>query len=141
MTSKAALFALLAMWGIGACTLPALGEDITQTDTDDDSAEAEGGFTDKVWVRAGEDGTPGAMQVFLSDGTLVTDSCWETYRLSDWKMVDEHNLLWNEDGIDIGAEIVSVSASELVLKLAIEGGMQQRFVAAAVPSLSPDMPS
>jgi len=141
MTSKAALFALFAMWGVGTCTLPAMAEDeVPSSDREEEVTGSETAFTDKVWVRAESDGLPGPMQVFLSNGTLVTDSCWETYRLSDWKMVDEHNLLWSEDGTDIGAEILSVSASELVLRLGIEGGTEQRFVAADVPHLCPDMP-
>ena len=49
------------------------------------------------------------MRIFLSDGTLVQDSCWETHRLSQWTMTSDTGVNWNEDGMDISADIVSVS--------------------------------
>ena len=39
-------------------------------------------FTDRVWLRADAGSAPAAMQVYLSDGTLISDSCFETYDLS-----------------------------------------------------------
>jgi hypothetical protein len=145
MTSKSVLFALMAMWGVTtAATLPANAQDDdATTETEDVSDEGEGDlrFTDRVWVRAeADENLPGSMQVFLSDGTLVSDSCWETYRLSAWRQVDDRNLVWNEDGMDISAEIVSLTEAEMVLRLDVGGGMEQRFVAADVPTVCPDMP-
>jgi len=36
----------------------------------------------QAWVEAKpQSGLPGVMMVFLSDGTLLMDSCWETYAL------------------------------------------------------------
>ncbi len=144
MTSKSVLFALMAMWGVTtAATLPARGEEEAPSGTEEvaDGPERIIGLTDRVWVRAEADtDLPGNMQVFLSDGTLVSDSCWETYRLSAWRQVDERNLIWTEDGIDIAAEIVSLSDSELVLRLGVGDGIEQRFVAAEVPSVCPDVP-
>ena len=145
MTTKTAVLALLAMWGVGACaTLPAFAEDAkapTQAGTSDDT-DGVVRLTDKVWVRAdAANDLPGPMHVFLSDGTMVTDSCWETYRLSQWKVVDERNLSWNEDGIDITAEILKMSHDELVLSVKLgKGAEEQRFVQAEVPYLCPDMP-
>lgn len=140
MTSRAALFALFAMWGVATCTVPAAADDPTQGDAEDQVSDAESGFTDRIWVRAGDDGQPRAMHVFLSDGTLVTDSVWENVKLSDWKMVGERNLLWTEDGADIGAEIIKVSAHELVLKLTAAGGAEQRYVAAQTRYLGGGVP-
>ena len=141
MTNKTALFALLCMWGIGSGAVPALSQGTTAAESEEEVAESqELRFTDRVWVRADADsGLPGPMQVFLSDGTLVTDSCWETYRLSAWTQVGERTLRWSEDGMEIGAEIVSMTAIELVLRLDVGGGMVQRFVAAEVPYVCPDM--
>ena len=59
-------------------------------------------FTDRVWLRADAGSAPGAMQVYLSDGTLISDSCFETYRLSSWRLEGEE-LVWSEDGVDIRA--------------------------------------
>ncbi|AKR56283.1 hypothetical protein XM25_10840 [Devosia sp. H5989] len=94
------------------------------------------GLTDRVWVQQDTD-LPGAMQVFLSDGTLISDSCWETHRLSAWKQVDATHLSWEEDGMPISAEIVSLTADELVLK---SPAGEQRFKPADVPYVCPDMP-
>jgi hypothetical protein len=96
-------------------------------------------FTDRVWLRADAGSAPGAMQVYLSDGTLISDSCFETYRLSSWRLEDEE-LVWSEDGIDIRAHL-SVDADALVLRVMLRGGEEeQRFTAATVPYVCPDMP-
>ena len=97
-------------------------------------------FTDRVWLRADAGSAPGAMQVYLSDGTLISDSCFETYRLSNWRLEGEE-LVWSEDGIDIRARLVSVDADALVLRVMLRGGEEeQRFTAATVPYVCPDMP-
>ena len=97
-------------------------------------------FTDRVWLRADAGSAPGAMQVYLSDGTLISDSCFETYRLSSWRLEGE-DLVWSEDGIDIRARLVSVDSNALVLRLMLRGGEEeQRFTAATVPYVCPDMP-
>jgi len=141
MTSKAALFALLAMWGVGstAC-LPAFAED-APTESAVDSKTSKVGLTDRVWTKADDNGLPGVMKIFLSDGTLVQDSCWETHRLDRWELTSDTALKWNEDSIEIAADIVSLSDAELVLNLKLRGGDQEeKYVAATVPYLCPDMP-
>jgi len=97
-------------------------------------------FTDRVWLRADSGSATGAMQIFLSDGTLISDSCFETYRLSSWRL-DGNQLAWSEDGVDIRARVVSVDAGALMLGVMLRGGEeQQRFTAATVPYVCPDMP-
>lgn len=140
MTSKAALFALLAMWGVGstAC-LPALAED-APTAAASDSRTAKPGLVDRVWTKADGD-LPGVMRIFLSDGTLVQDSCWETHRLSAWELTSDSALKWNEDGMDINADIVSLTDAELVLSLKLgSDAVEEKYVTATVPFLCPDMP-
>jgi hypothetical protein len=142
MTSKAAMFALLSLWGVGAATLPATAEDAVATET---VAEADGDaateLTNRVWVRAGDDQLPGIIKIFLSDGTLVQDSCWETHRLSAWQQPAAGQLSWSEDGVEIKADIVTLTADELVLSLRLKGGdVEERYQPAAVPSVCPDMP-
>ena len=140
MTTRTALFALLAMWGVGstAC-VPAFAED--------SASELEAGtdkpvLTNRVWTRAEDDaGQPGVMRIFLSDGTLVQDSCWETHRLSRWELVSDNAVKWNEDGMDITAAIVSLTESELVLSLKLgKDSVEEKYVTAAVPYVCPDMP-
>jgi hypothetical protein len=139
MTSKAAIFALLSLWGVGtvAC-LPAAAQDTTTTS--ESSAEDDGDdLTNRVWVKSGDDASlSGVIKIFLSDGTLVQDSCWETHRLSSWHASEDMSLRWDEDGMEIKAEVVTLNAGELVLKIA--GMDEERYVPAAVPYVCPDIP-
>lgn len=140
MTTKAALFALLALWGVGACpALPAFAEDEEPGIEQSDHSPLKRSFTNRVWTRNDGD-LPGVVRIFLSDGTLVSDSCWETHRLSLWQMTSDTGLSWDEDGVKIKAEIVSVSATDLVLRVDVGGGIEERYVAADVPYVCPDMP-
>lgn len=142
MISKAALLALLAMWGVGTvCDLaPALAEEASSEDQADHSP-AKRSFSNRVWVKADTGDLPGVIRIFLSDGTLVQDSCWETHRLSQWHMTSDTGFTWNEDGVDIAAKIVSVSARDLVLSVKLGGeAVEERYMAAAVPYVCPDVP-
>ena len=139
MTSKAALFALLAMWGVGAgASLPSYAEEAMAEATTEAAPNSKPGFTDRVWTKADDAGLPGVIKIFLSDGTLVQDSCWETHRLSAWQSVSDTGLKWNEDGIDITATIVSLADTELVLN--VMGNGDEKYTAAPVPYLCPDIP-
>ncbi len=141
MTSKAALFALLAMWGVGSITcLPAFAEDAAPTESATAAKTSKAGLVDRVWTKADGD-LPGVMKIFLSDGTLVQDSCWETHRLSPWELTSDTALKWNEDGMDINADIVSLTDAELVLSLKLgSDAVEEKYVTATVPYVCPDMP-
>lgn len=98
-------------------------------------------LVDRAWARAGGPYPPGSMQVFLSDGTLLSDSCFETYRLSRWREEGDGGIAWQEDGADIRARILSVDDTALVLELLLQSGTEQhRFVPATVPYVCPDLP-
>jgi hypothetical protein len=147
MTSKAAILALLTLWGVGvAVPHQARADEVTSeqsaSDSDDDAGKPDGDLTDRVWVKAGEDASlPGVIKIFLSDGTLVQDSCWETHRLSAWQQTGATSVSWNEDGMDIRADIVALTADELVLSLKLKGGdVEERYVPSPVPATCPDMP-
>ncbi|KRA45505.1 hypothetical protein [Devosia sp. Root635] len=144
MDTKAAIIALMSVWGVGTCaTLPASAQDADDAteDATDTIGESENPLLNKVWVRTDADPSlPGPMQIFLGDGTLVSDSCWETYRLSKWQQVSDSAISWDEDGMTINADIASISDSELVLNLKLgEEVQEQRFVTATVPYVCPDM--
>ncbi|MBF0679335.1 MAG: hypothetical protein IR164_10400 [Devosia sp.] len=80
------------------------------------------------------------MHIFLEDGTLVSDSCWETYRLSRWQQVSESEISWEEYGMTIAADIAALSETELVLNLKLGAEvLEQRFAPAEVPYVCPDM--
>lgn len=143
MTSKAALLALLTLWGVGAAVPhQAWADEVTSEQSADGEDDASPDLTNRVWVKAGEDqALPGVIKIFLSDGTLVQDSCWETHRLSPWQRTDAKTVTWNEDGMDIKADIVTLTASELVLSLKLKGGdVEEHYTPAAVPTTCPDMP-
>jgi hypothetical protein len=100
-------------------------------------------LTEKFWVQSEEDaGLPGSMVLFLSEGTMLQDSCWETYRLSNWKMTGEDSLSWQEDTMTIEADIVELNEAELILALHLVGDetVEKRYTASPVPFLCPDMP-
>jgi hypothetical protein len=140
MDTKAAIFALLTVWGVGTCATPALAQDAEPAA--EEGEDTGNPLLNRVWVRQGEDSSlPGVMHIFLEDGTLVSDSCWETYRLSNWQQVSDTEISWDEDGMTISADIASVTADELVLNLKLIGGAEeQRFVPAEVPYVCPDLP-
>lgn len=138
MDTKAAIIALLSVWGVGtAACLPAVAEEPAIADEGD----SDNPLLNKVWVQQGESASPGTMQIFLADGTLVSDSCWETYRLSKWQQVSDTAISWEEDGMTINADISSLTADELILSLKLGSDVvEQRFSPAAVPTVCPDMP-
>lgn len=140
MDTKAAILALMSVWGVGVCaTVPAAGQE--SEDMTDESGDRSNPLLNKVWVRAdADDSLPGPMQIFLGDGTLVTDSCWETYRLSKWQQVSDSAISWDEDGMTINADIAELTETGLVLSLKLGSEVQeQRFVTATVPYICPDM--
>jgi hypothetical protein len=141
VTSKTALFALLAMWGVGPCIdTPAMAEEAASTEAADQTP-LKRSFTNRVWVKTESGELPGVMRIFLSDGTLVQDSCWETHRLSKWTMTGDTGITWNEDGMDIPATIVSVNSTELHLQLELGGGkVDEYYTTATVPYVCPDVP-
>lgn len=131
MDTKAAIIALMSVWGIGSCAA------VAQEPTSEPSANP---LLNKVWTRADDESRPGPMQIFLSDGTLVTDSCWETYRLSRWEQVSDTKISWDEDGITINADIAELTETELVLNLHLGSDVEeQRYTVATVPYVCPDM--
>ncbi|WEK05489.1 MAG: hypothetical protein P0Y65_04320 [Candidatus Devosia phytovorans] len=143
MDTKAAILALMSVWGVGICALPATAQDTADPaeDASDEAGDTSNPLLNKVWVRADADESlPGPMQIFLGDGTLVTDSCWETYRLSKWQQVSDTEISWDEDGMTINADIAELTETDLVLNLKLGSDVQeQRFTTATVPYVCPDM--
>lgn len=142
MDTKAAILALMTVWGVGVCTLPTMAQEAEAVAEEAEKADGDNPLLNRVWVMQGAgDSLPGVMHIFLADGTLVSDSCWETYRLSTWQQVSDTEISWEEDGMTISADITSVSAAELVLSLKLVGGAEeQRFAPAQVPFVCPEMP-
>lgn len=126
--------------GEGGDPVPRTGDDSGPTPpTERPGAVA--GFTNRVWWRSDPAAPPGAMVVFLDDGTLVQDSCWETYRLSRWRMDPDGTLAWSEDGAEIHASVLTSTEDALSLRLRLVGGSEDRdYGPATVPYVCPDLP-
>ena len=71
----------------------------------------------------------------------MMDSCWETYRLARWQALDDRRIEWHEDTARIEAEITSLSAEQLQLRLRLVGESKtETYRPAPIPFLCPDMP-
>jgi hypothetical protein len=98
-------------------------------------------LVNKVWVSTDPSASTGTFRIFLSNGTLVMDSCGETYRLSAWKRLDDRRVEWTEDGIRIGAEIAQLTPDRLRLRIRLRGETRgESYRLATVPTVCPDMP-
>jgi len=98
-------------------------------------------FVGKVWAGQDAQAPPGTLRIFLPDGTLVMDSCFETYRLAEWQMAPGGRLVIVEEGVEIPAEILSASSAELKLRLTLrDGAKEETYRPAPVPYVCPDMP-
>jgi hypothetical protein len=142
MDTKAAIFALMTAWGVGNCATASVMAQDTEAISEDAEVTSGNPLLNRVWVRQ-NDGSdlPGAIHIFLADGTLVSDSCWETYRLSNWQQVSDTEIAWDEDGMTITADVTSLTDDELILSVHLVGGdEEQRFAPADVPYICPDMP-
>lgn len=98
-------------------------------------------LTNRIWSEQNpSNGLPGVMTTFLSDGTLLQDSCWETYSVTRWKRLAQKKLSWDENGIPVSADVKSVSEKELVLSISAgKDKIDHRYVPVKTPYLCPDM--
>lgn len=96
-------------------------------------------FVGKSWIATDPSASPGTLRMFLPDGTLLMDSCGETYRLARWQPIDERRIEWHEDTARIEAEVTQVSSDALQLRLHLVGELkEENFRLASVPLVCPD---
>lgn len=99
-------------------------------------------FVGKLWVSTDPGAALGTIRLFLADGTLVMDSCVETYRLARWESVDARRIAWLEDAARIEADVDDSTAGELRLRLhLVQQTREEHYRLAAVPFLCPDLRS
>ena len=104
------------------------------------AAPATDPLINRVWRRTDSTGLPGIMRIYLSDGTQLMDSCWETYRLTRWRRDSDSTLVWDEDGRSITAALGSLSDSSLELRVQLGSETDtQHYTAASSPFTCPDM--
>ena len=103
-------------------------------------AAEEAEIADRVWLDETPGAPEGAFIAFLSDGTMIADSCGELWRLSPWRRVDPTTVAWEEDGVTIRATIAVASEEALALVIGAAGGeeMSRRYRAARAPMVCPE---
>jgi hypothetical protein len=120
-----------------AQTPPPAAEPSTPT-TDELGQPADPRFIGKIWVSTTPGHARGSILIFLPDRSLLIDSCFETYRISQWGAAGDR-IRWIEDAIPIEATLSMVSDKELRLQVAGQDNTQS-YVTATVPFVCPDMP-
>jgi hypothetical protein len=129
------------------------GCDTATTDAPQDIAAAEPGLTatpqmsgiaetltNRIWFRTDADAPPGEIRVYLRNGTLVMDSCWEVYRLAVWEADSDSTVTWSEDGMSISADVTDLTSDRLTLTVhLLSGTEEQHYQEAEVPYVCPEM--
>ena len=124
--------------------IPVLASACTSAPTDRrGDAEAPNGappsFVGTPWVSTDPSAPLGTLRIFLADGTLVMDSCGETYRLARWQSVDGGRITWQEDSARIDADFAQATPDTLHLRLhLVDGVRQETYRRADVPFVCPD---
>ena len=96
-------------------------------------------FVAKAWLSSDPSAAHGTIRVFLPDGTLLMDSCGETYRLARWTLVNDARIAWEEDGAGIEADVAQSAADVLELRLHLRSEVKvERYRLAQVPFVCPD---
>lgn len=100
---------------------------------------AQAGFAGKIWMSTDQSAPLGTLRIFLPDGTLVMDSCFETYRIARWRSIDERRIEWQEDTARIEAEVAQEIPDLLRLRLHLVSEVkEENYRLVQVPFLCPD---
>ncbi|MEO6212744.1 MAG: hypothetical protein ABIP65_03855 [Vicinamibacterales bacterium] len=111
-------FALLPVVLLFACGAP-------QSDSPPPSElQRQSEFVGKVWMSTDTSAAPGTVRIFLPDGTLLMDSCGETYRLARWRAIDNRRIEWTEDAARIEAQIARLTEEDFRLRLQLAEGVK-----------------
>jgi hypothetical protein len=129
---------IIAVAVLSACGDAAGPTPVASSAEAQDSLPADGAFIGRVWVSTSPGRPLGSMIVFLPNRSLIMDSCFETYRISEWGIAGD-NIRWREDSIPIEASISFPSPDELTLHI-VGQKERQTYIAASVPYVCPDMP-
>ena len=128
---------LIAWVLVAACRGPAADQEVRTV------SPAPPTFVGKIWMSTDPSAAPGTLRIFLPDGTLVMDSCGETYRLARWRAIDERRIEWQEDTARIEAEVTQESSDHLQLRLHLVQSSRKNTTAwlrcpSCVPTLAGD---
>ena len=96
-------------------------------------------FVGKTWISSDSSAPLGTLRIFQADGTLVMDSCFETYRLAKWRALDDRRMEWQEDTARIEAEVTQATANQLQMRLHLVSEVkEENYHLAQVPFVCPD---
>ncbi len=102
-------------------------------------APASPSFVGRTWISTDPTAPPNTFRIFLPDGTLVMDSCFETYRLASWRSIGDKRIEWREDTARIEAEVTQPHPNQLRLRLRLRGETKdEHYQLAKVPFVCPD---
>ena len=76
-------------------------------------------FANIAWAQDDPAAAPGSFRIFLADGSLVMDSCYETYRVARWRATGAATLAWMEDASVIAARIEDLTDDRMTLVLTL----------------------
>jgi hypothetical protein len=99
-------------------------------------------FVGRPWLATFATAAPGSLRILLADGTLLMDSCGETYRLATWRELGDGRIEWTEDSTRVEAEVTMLTDTRLEWRLHLIGGdtREETYRLATVPMVCPDMP-
>jgi len=96
-------------------------------------------FVGKTWLSTESSAPLGTIRIFLPDGTLLMDSCGETYRLARWTSMNDTRIAWEEDTSRIEADVTQAAADVLELRLHLRSEVKvERYRLAKIPYVCPD---
>jgi hypothetical protein len=96
-------------------------------------------FVGKTWLSTESSAPLGTIRIFLPDGTLLMDSCGETYRLARWTSMNDTRIAWEEDTARIEADVTQAAADVLELRLHLRSEVKvERYRLAKIPYVCPD---
>lgn len=138
------LILLLATCGCGPASTPsnqaASNNASAESDTNSGNATGQAPWVNRVWIKNDDNDLPGKLRIFLANGMLFMDSCWETYRLERWEQRSDSVVVWHEDTAEIEAHLEMVGDKELQVRLMLPGNtVTQRYQEADSPYLCPEM--
>jgi hypothetical protein len=118
----------LALLLLCACNQQSSSSPVPQAPAATDATEGDSmpAFVGRVWVSVTPGHPRGSILVFLGNKSMLKDSCFETFRVSEWGIISDTRIRWREDTIPIEAEYSQPTA--------------ENYVSISVPYVCPDMP-
>lgn len=143
MKTTKSFLAVSAFVLLGACdrqqSAPAASTPLPASTPAATEGETMPAFVGRIWISVTSGAPRGSIVVFLPNKTMLRDSCFETFRVSEWGILSDTRIRWREDAIPIEAEYVQPTPDEFILK-PVGTNRQETYVSISVPYVCPDIP-